>query len=57
MGLRAEVSVVEVSGAEAGVCSAGGGVAFFEGCSFLSSETFPMWMGNVNMTSGDFRLT
>lgn len=53
---------VEVSGVEleAGVSSAaaeGGGAAFLEGCSFLSSETFPMWMGNVNWTSGDFRLT
>ncbi|KAF3851716.1 hypothetical protein F7725_013488 [Dissostichus mawsoni] len=31
--------------------------AFLEERSFLSSETFPMWMGNINMTSGDFRQT
>ncbi len=52
-----EESGVEV---ETGVPSAAaedGGGAFFEGCSFLSSETFPMWMGKVSWTSGDFRLT
>lgn len=61
VGVATEVDV-EASGVEveAGVFSAAAeeaGAAVLEGCSFLSSETFPMLMGNVNWTSGDFRLT
>lgn len=61
-GIVGVVAEAEVSGVEAGVSVSSaaaeeGGAALLEGCSFLSSETFPMWMGKVNMTSGDFRLT
>lgn len=53
----AEVEVIE---ADIGVSSAAeeeGGAAFLQVFSFWSSETFPILMGSVNMTSGDFRLT
>lgn len=53
--VEAEVSGVEVGADVASAAAEEGGAAVF--CNLLSSETFPMWTGNVNMTSGDFRLT
>lgn len=31
--------------------------SFLDRQSFLSSETFPIWIGNVSVTSGDFKQT
>lgn len=61
MGVVAAVEVdesgVEVETGTSSAAAEEGGAALLEGRSFLSSETFPMWMGNISMTSGDFRLT
>lgn len=59
-GGRVRVLVVLVEGGLADSCVSSAeqaAAAFLEEYSFLSSETFPMWMGNINMTSGDFRQT
>lgn len=56
VGEEAEMDVSSVE-SEAGVSSVEGADAFLEGRCFLSNETFPMWMGSVSMTSGDFRHT
>lgn len=50
-------SAVEAEAVIVSVWAEGEAAAVVEGRNFLSSETFPMWTGNVNVTSGDFRRT
>lgn len=59
VGVVAEAEVSGMGPESAGVSdgAVAGGADFLDGRSFLSKETLPMWMGRVNMTSGDFRLT